>query len=125
MKVWQTIVLPRIKAVISMTRIDPRKQFSKKLASRAEWFWFGYMLLLLGLIAYRPEVALTTVYLSLIATVVMVVSVFAYTDNSKYEKALFAAQELAKIKFSWRHADTKFETLEDIEESEEEEGGNG
>lgn len=112
---------------MSKDRIDPRKQFSKKLAGRAEWFWFFYMVLLLALIAFRPEVAMTTVYLSLIVTVVMVVSVFAYTDNSKYEKALWAANEMAKIKFSWKHKGTELVTsenvIEDEDESEESENG--
>lgn len=101
-------------------KVDPRKQFSKKLAGRAEWFWFFYMILLLVLIAYRPEIAMTTVYLSLIVTIVMIVSVFAYTDNSKYEKALFAAQEMAKIKFSWKHKGTELVTTDNVVEEEEE-----
>lgn len=102
-------------------KVDPRKQFSKKLASRTEWFWFAYMILLLGLTAYRPEVAMTIVYISLIVTVVMIVSVFAYTDNSKYEKALFAAQEMAKIKFSWKHKGTEVVTASNVVEEKDDE----
>jgi len=61
---------------------DPRKQFSKKLASRAEWFWFGYMVLVAAVAAYSPESA----------------------------KGLFAAEEIAKIKFSWRSGKTAVNT---------------
>ena len=119
---------------MSNYRTDPRKQFSKKLAGRAEWFWFIYMILLIALIAYRPEVAMPAVYLALIVTIVMIVSVLAYTDNSKYEKGLWAANEMAKIKFKWIHKGTELVTSDNIVETEEddddfkdseEEGGNG
>ena len=68
---------------MSDKRIDPRKQFSKKLAGRAEWFWFFYMILLLALVAFRPEVAMQAFFFAILVTVVMIISVWAYTDNSK------------------------------------------
>lgn len=120
-------------------KTDPRKQFSKKLAGRAEWFWFGYMVLLLALLAYRPEIGVISVYLALVVTVVMVVSVYAYTDNSKFEKALYAANEMARIKFTWKHKGTELVSAENVveeesddsiveedeAESDESDGGNG
>ena len=39
-------------------KIDPKEQFSKKLAGRAEWFWFGYMILLAVLMWLQPASAL-------------------------------------------------------------------
>ena len=101
-------------------KTDPRKQFSKKLAGRAEWFWFFYMILLLALLAYRPEIGVISVYLALVVTIVMVVSVYAYTDNSKFEKALYTASEMAKIKFSWKHKGTELVTVNNIVEEDEE-----
>ena len=79
--------------------VDPKKQFSKKLAGRAEWFWFIYLILLLAALTYEPETATAIICLSLIVTVVMVVSVLSYTDNSKFEKALFTMRELKLHKF--------------------------
>ena len=99
-------------------QIDPRKQFSKKLASRAEWFWFVYLLLLLALLAYRPEIGIIVVWLALVVTFVMLVSVLAYTKNSMYEKGLYAARDLAKIKFRWKYNNT--ECSSNVDESEDE-----
>lgn len=110
-------------------RVDPRKQFSKKLAARTEWFWFIYLILLIALVAYQPEAAMAIVLLALIVTIVMIVSVLAYTDNSKYEKGLYAAQQMAKIKFSWKHKGAELVTTENVVEDNsddsDEEGSNG
>lgn len=99
-------------------RMDPRKQFSKKLASRTEWFWFLYMILMVALLAYQPEIGVIAVYLSLISTVVMLVSILAYTHNSTYEKGLFFAQEMAKLKFVWKHKGTELVTDANVVEEE-------
>jgi membrane protein YdbS with pleckstrin-like domain len=110
-------------------RVDPRKQFSKKLAARTEWFWFIYLILLIALVAYQPEVATSIVLLALIVTIVMIVSVLAYTENSRYEKGLYAAQQMAKIKFSWKHKGADPVTIEHVVEDDsdnsDEEGSNG
>ena len=100
-------------------QMDPRKQFSKKLASRAEWFWFFYMLLILALLAYQPDIGIVSVWLALVVTVVMVVSILAYTGNSKYEKALHAANEMGKIKFSWKHKGTELVSVDNVVDEEE------
>ena len=77
-------------------RVDPKQQFSKKMAGRTEWFWFGYMLALIIAIVLAPEAALAGVYLGIMVTLVMMVSVLAYTSNSKTEKGLYWSVELAK-----------------------------
>lgn len=77
-------------------RIDPRKQFSKKLAGRAEWFWFFYMTLMAGLVAYQPVAWVAAVVLASLVTAVMITSVLAYTNNSMYEKGLYAPNQIAK-----------------------------
>lgn len=104
--------------------IDPRQQFSKKLAGRAEWFWFGYMLCLSAIMYLRPEVAMPVFYMACLVTIVMFTTVLAYTDNSKYEKGLWSAQELAKIKFNWKGNGTqitadRIESKTDKDEPEE------
>ena len=77
-------------------RIDPREQFSKKMASRTEWFWFAYMIILVVAIVFAPTAALPYVYLGIMVTLVMLLSVWMYTRNSISEKGFFWAVELAK-----------------------------
>lgn len=98
-----------------MARVDPREQFSKKLAGRTEWFWFLYMILLVVAIVITPDAALPAVYLGIMVTGVMIVSVLAYTKNSIDEKWFYWAAEIAKA------ISSKPETSS----SDDEEGGNG
>ena len=102
-------------------RIDPKQQFSKKLAGRCEWFWFLYMLVLAGVLVLQPESALPAVYLGITVTVVMVASVCAYTKNSIDEKWFFWLAEIAKA------VSGKKNPGEDSsgDDSEEEGGSNG
>ena len=102
-------------------KIDPKQQFSKKLASRAEWFWFFYMVLLAVVLVLQPKAALEAVYLGIMVTVVMVASVCAYTKNSIDEKWFFWLAEIAKA------VTGKKDACEDSsgDESEEEGGSNG
>ena len=78
--------------------IDPQKQFSKKLARWTAVFWFFYMSWLSVLMMLEPAVAVYTVYMAIIVTVVMIVNVWAYTKNSVYEKACFAMLDKANLK---------------------------
>ena len=96
-------------------KIDPKEQFSKKLAGRTEWFWFFYMLVLCVVIVLQPASALEAVYLAIMATGVMVISVMAYTKNSIDEKWFFWLAEIAKA-VSGKETD---------EGNEEEGGSNG
>ena len=96
-------------------KIDPREQFSKKLAGRTEWFWFFYMILLCVVMALQPASALPAVYLGVMATGVMVISVMAYTKNSIDEKWFYWLAEIAKA-ISGKTND---------EDGEEEGGSNG
>ena len=82
---------------VNEIRIDPRKQFSKKLAKWTAVFWFFFMSWLTALMLLEPSVAIYTVYMGIIVTVVMIVNVWAYTHNSVYEKACFAMLNKAKI----------------------------
>lgn len=98
-------------------RIDPREQFSKKLAGRAEWFWFFYMVVLAAVMVLQPDAALPAVYLGIMVTGVMIISVLAYTKNSIDEKGFFWLTEIAKA-----IGGSKNKSSDDDNEGE---GGNG
>ena len=78
-------------------RIDPRKQFSKRLARWTSIFWFLFMTWLSVLFMIVPDAALYCVYMAIIATSVMLLNVWAYTRNSIYEKGVFAMLDKAKL----------------------------
>ena len=103
-------------------RVDPKEQFSKKLAARAEWFWFGFMLLLIGSIILSPSSADAAVYLGIMVTMVMLISVVAYTRNSTMEKALFAAAQIRRMELSWKDSKPP-DNDDDIEDPEGESNG--
>ena len=76
---------------------DPRKQFSKWLARSSSWFWYIYLVLLAGIIAFRPEVANAVVNIIITVSVVMIFHVWAYTKNSTYQKGIEAMLNKTKI----------------------------
>lgn len=78
-------------------KIDPRQQFSKKLAGRVEWFWMGYMLVLAVVLVLQPESALPAFYLGCLVTGVMIIAYLAYTQNSIDEKWFYWLSEIAKV----------------------------
>lgn len=102
-------------------RIDPRKQFSKKLARWTAVFWFLYMTWLSVLLLLQPESAVYSVYMGIIATAVMILNVWAYTRNSIYEKGVFAMLDKARIELSLKQKGS--ESNEEVPVTEE--GGNG
>ena len=84
-------------------RVDPRDQFSKKLARWSSWFWFLYMLLTLAAVVIQPLSADAAVYLAGFSSVVMVLNIAAYTHNSVYDKAIAAgAKIVGRFHFSWK-----------------------
>ena len=106
-----------------MTRIDPKKQFSKKLARWTAVFWFVFMTWLSVLFLLVPESAMYCVYMGIIVTAVMILNVWAYTRNSIYEKGVFAMLDKAKIEIGLKAGNK--EDSDDEEDSVTEEGGNG
>jgi len=84
-------------------RIDPKKQFSKKLARWTAVFWFFFMTWLSVLFLLVPDAAVYSVYMAIVVTVVMIVNVWAYTHNSVYEKACFAMLNKAKIEIGLKN----------------------
>ena len=100
-------------------RMDPRKQFSKKLARWTAVFWFAFMAWLSAILILSPSSSLYAVYMGIIATAVMILNVWAYTRNSIYEKGVFAMLDKAKIEMSIRNGTPAAES------DPEEEGDNG
>lgn len=78
-------------------RIDPKQQFSKRLARWTAAFWFVYMILLLIIMYLQPTTALYVVYLGIIASVVMLINIYAYNKNSLTEKMLLTFLDKAKL----------------------------
>ena len=103
-------------------RIDPRKQFSKRLARWTSIFWFLFMTWLSVLFMIVPDAALYCVYMAIIATSVMLLNVWAYTRNSIYEKGVFAMLDKTKLSLSIGGNKQK---SEDTADESEEEASNG
>ena len=99
-------------------RIDPKKQFSKKLARWTAIFWFVFMTWLSVILLLQPAAALYSVYMGIIATAVMILNVWAYTRNSIYEKGVFAMLDKAKIEMNLTNKSADSETESDADESE-------
>ena len=104
-------------------RIDPRKQFSKKLARWTAVFWFLFMTWLSVIFLLAPESALYCVYMGIIVTVVMIVNVWAYTQNSIYEKAAFAMLDKARIEIGLKNSSKEVSSHEEDLKPEEESNG--
>ncbi|MBR6982154.1 MAG: hypothetical protein IKH75_01250 [Ruminococcus sp.] len=111
-------------------RIDPKKQFSKRLARWTSVFWFFYMTWLSVIVLLEPSAALYCVYMAIIVSVIMMTNVIAYTRNSIAEKLAFAMLNKAKIEIGLKSAgnpSSRKEVENDEEDltDSEEGGGNG
>lgn len=90
-----------------MIGMDPKKQFSKRLARWTAVFWFAFMTWLSVILFLAPEAALFCVYMGIIVTAVMILNVWAYTKNSIYEKGLIAMLDKAKIEIGLKNGESK------------------
>lgn len=106
-------------------QIDPRKQFSKRLARWTAIFWFFYMTWLSVLFILSPSSAMYSVYMGIIVTIVMMTNVIAYTRNSIMEKLAFAMLDKVKLEMSLKGSTTTngSPSSEDDEPDEPEEEG--
>lgn len=102
-------------------KIDPKKQFSKKLARWTSVFWFLFMSWLSVLILLQPAAALYCVYMSIVVTAVMILNVWAYTRNSIYEKGVFAMLDKARIEIGLKNKEA--DAIEEMIRPEEESNG--
>lgn len=103
-------------------RIDPRKQFSKRLARWTAVFWFVYMTWISVIMLIEPSTAMYVFYMSIVVSVVMIVNVASYTTNSIQEKILFAMLNKTKMEIN---IGGKVKGGGNNAEVTEEEGGNG
>lgn len=101
-------------------RIDPKKQFSKRLARWTAVFWFVYMTWISVVMLLEPSTATYVFYMSIVISIVMIVNVLAYTHNSVVEKLAFMALSKAKLEVNIGGKGGGAN-----EEVNEEEGGNG
>ena len=99
-------------------RIDPKKQFSNRLARWTAWFWFAYMVFVTCVMYLQPPAALYCVYMGIIVTAVMILNVWAYTKNSIYEKGVFAMLDKAKIEMNLSNTGESDQTETDPTETE-------
>ena len=104
-------------------RMDPRQQFSKKLARWTSIFWFLFMTWLSVLFLLSPGTAQYAVYMGIIATAVMILNVWAYTRNSIYEKGVLAMLDKAKLELSLKNTNAQDSTEDSGEETTEGDDG--
>lgn len=71
-------------------QINPKHQFSKRLARWTAIFWFVFMGWLGAVLFLAPEAGPYSVYMSIVVSVVMIINIYQYNSNSKTEKRLFA-----------------------------------
>lgn len=115
-----------------MNRIDPRKQFSKRLARWTAVFWFLYMSWLSVILIVTPAAAMYSVYMAIISTAVMLFMTVAYTRNSISEKMMLAFLDKTKLELSLKGStasklDNKNKNEDEDEDiiDDEPEGGEG
>ena len=109
-------------------RMDPKKQFSKRLARWTAVFWFAYLTWLSILMLLEPSVGQFMFYMSIVVSVVMMINVISYSINSITEKRIFGMLDKAQIELKFGPAKVaigdKSKGGEDDGEMTEE-GGNG
>lgn len=109
-------------------RIDPKKQFSKRLARWTSVFWFVYLTWLSVLMMLQPAVAEYSLYMAIVVSVVMMINVISYSVNSITEKRIFGMLDKAQIELKFGPAKVAIgDSNKGGEDDEEmtEEGGNG
>ena len=101
---------------------DPRKQFSKWLARYGAIIWAIYAFAVLALIAYRPETAMSCVWLMLIMTANKMLDTLSYTRNSVTEKILLAILDKTRLELNLGTTGVNAENDDEPEFDPEEEG---
>ncbi len=103
-----------------MKRIDPKQQFSKWLARFGAIVWGIYSFVILALVAYRPEAAMSCVWLTLIMTANKVLDTVSYTRNSITEKIILGTLERFNMEVKLKSNDNS-----DVADNDAEGDGNG
>ena len=102
-------------------RIDPKKQFSKRLARWTAVFWFVYMTWISVIMLMQPSTAMYVFYMSIVVSVVMIVNVASYTANSIQEKLLWTVLNKTKMEINIGGKSKGSDNNAEVTE----EGGNG
>ena len=109
-------------------QINPKQQFSKRLARWTAIFWFIFMGWLCVVLFLAPEAGLYSVYMSIVVSIVMIINIYQYNSNSKTEKRLFAF--LNKTEMELKFGPSKISVsnkgnkeLEDVDEEMEDSVG--
>ena len=105
-------------------RIDPKKQFSKRLARWTAVFWFLYLTWISILMMLQPSVAQYAFYMGIVSTVVMIVNQVSYTHNSVMEKLCYMALDKVRIEMSATNTN-KTDSTETESDADEGEVSNG
>lgn len=108
---------------MAIKKVDPRHQFSKRLARYGAVVWGIYSFAVLALVAYRPEAAMAAVYLTTIMTLNKAWDTYNYNSNSKLEKILLAILDKTKMEINLNSLKDK--SVASNASNEEEEGDNG
>jgi len=111
-------------SIATIKKVDPRHQFSKRLARYGAIVWGIYSFAVLALVAYRPEVAMMAVYLTIIMTLNKAWDTYNYNSNSKLEKILLAILDKTKMEISLGGINAKSTSVKNDDE-EDGEGDNG
>jgi hypothetical protein len=108
-------------------RMDPKKQFSKRLARWTAVFWFAYLIWLSILMMLEPSVGQFVFYISIEVSVVMMINVISYSINSITEKRIFGMLDKAQIELKFGPARIAIGDKDKGGDDDEmtEEGGNG
>jgi len=99
-------------------RIDPKKQFSKRLARWTALFWFFYMTWLSVIVFLQPDAALYCVYMGINVTVVMLLNVWMYMNKSVAEQAIHAMIDKTKLELKLPDAMAKTDDDDPTDEGE-------
>lgn len=105
---------------LSPRKIDPKEQFSKRLARWTAVFWFFYLTYLTAMMVIEPAIAQAAIYLGGFVCLVMLINVWAYTHNSVYDKAFYWASRIEEMR-----AGKKDKDKPEDDKKDEGEGGNG
>ena len=103
-------------------QIDPKHQFSKRLARWTAVFWFVYLTWLSILMMLEPSVAQYAFFMAIVVSVVMMISVIMYTINSVTEKRIFGMLNKAQIELQLGPVKA---SMNKKNNDEDEEGENG
>ena len=107
-------------------RMDPKKQFSKRLARWTAVFWFAYIIGLAAVITIEPAVAQYAFFMSIVVSVIMLINIYSYQKNSLTEKALLTLLDKTRLELTLSNKKTKgFNVNEGNDLTEEEGESNG